>query len=187
MSEFKKPEKSYKFFKYADPELGEEIIISRFAGKFQKSNNQAHTMDPMGRMLFEHTYEATPSYYDSFGAKVFAYEVYLESIQPCALILYLPVLLLNIGIYHFGGTLINIPARQRGSSSLQSTTLLSIVQNQILFRQTIIFNNTSSYKFSAPDRINLQQKSLNQKKIELGSLQGITPEIIEINDLPGLR
>lgn len=39
MSEFKKPEKSYKFFKYANPELGEEIIISRFAGKFQKSNN----------------------------------------------------------------------------------------------------------------------------------------------------
>ncbi|KAL2729292.1 LOW QUALITY PROTEIN: fatty acid synthase-like [Vespula maculifrons] len=50
MSEFKKPEKSYKFFKYADPELGKEIVISRFA---------AHTMNPMGRMLFEYTYEAT--------------------------------------------------------------------------------------------------------------------------------
>ncbi|KAF7385536.1 hypothetical protein HZH68_013966 [Vespula germanica] len=172
MSEFKKPEKSYKFFKYANPELGEEIIISRFAGKFQKSNNKycleiAASVSTKTQLVIRVAKPShfckkkkmlrgsnhKPSYYDSFGAKLFAYEVYLESIQPCALILYLPVLLLNIGIYHFGGTLMSIPARQRGPSNFQSTMLLSIVQNQILFGQTIIFNNTSSYKFSAPDRI----------------------------------
>ncbi|XP_047362256.1 fatty acid synthase-like [Vespa velutina] len=108
MNEFKEPEESYKFFKYADPEPGEEVVISGIAGRFPKSNNLyelknnifnredcitdngintenseiprrtgkinniekfdalffdvdfkgAHTMDPMGRILFEHTYEA---------------------------------------------------------------------------------------------------------------------------------
>ncbi|KAL2729284.1 fatty acid synthase-like [Vespula maculifrons] len=108
MSEFKEPEESYKFFKYVNPQPGEEVVISGIAGRFPKSNNlhelkdnifnrkdcitdytgeiehseiprrigkinniekfdalffdvnfkQAHTMDPMGRMLFEHTYEA---------------------------------------------------------------------------------------------------------------------------------
>ncbi|XP_047362716.1 fatty acid synthase-like [Vespa velutina] len=108
MNEFKELKKSYKFFKYADPEPGEEVVISGIAGRFPKSDNlyelkynifnrkdcitdneietehleiprrmgkinniekfdalffdvdfkEAHTMDPMGRILFEHTYEA---------------------------------------------------------------------------------------------------------------------------------
>ncbi|XP_035740323.1 fatty acid synthase-like isoform X2 [Vespa mandarinia] len=108
MNEFKEQEESYKFFKYADQEPGEEVVISGIAGRFPKSNNlyelkdnifnrkdcitdnginiehseiprrtgkinniekfdalffdvdfkEAHTMDPMGRILFEHTYEA---------------------------------------------------------------------------------------------------------------------------------
>lgn len=39
MSEFKEPEESYKFFKYADPEPGEEVVISGIAGRFPKSKN----------------------------------------------------------------------------------------------------------------------------------------------------
>ncbi|XP_046832999.1 fatty acid synthase-like [Vespa crabro] len=80
MNVFKEPEKSYKFFKYADPEPGKEVVISGTASRFPKSNNlyelkdnifnrkdcitdngintEAHTMDPMGRILFEHIYEA---------------------------------------------------------------------------------------------------------------------------------
>ncbi|KAL2737028.1 fatty acid synthase-like, partial [Vespula squamosa] len=78
MSDFKEPEEVYKFFKYDDPEKGEEVVISGIADLLEiprrigKINNiekfdasffdidfkQAHTMDPMGRMLFEHTYEA---------------------------------------------------------------------------------------------------------------------------------
>ncbi|KAL2719273.1 fatty acid synthase-like [Vespula squamosa] len=78
MSDFKEPEEVYKFFKYDDPEPGEEVVISGIADLLElprrigKINNiekfdasffdidfkQAHTMDPMGRMLFEHTYEA---------------------------------------------------------------------------------------------------------------------------------
>nr|XP_050849711.1 fatty acid synthase-like [Vespula vulgaris] len=110
MSEYNVPEESYRFFKYAYPEPGEEVVISGFAGRFPESDNveilkenifnfkdcitedsrrwklehpeiparsgkidniqkfdasyfgihfkQAHTMDPMCRMLLEHTYEA---------------------------------------------------------------------------------------------------------------------------------
>ncbi|KAL2715899.1 fatty acid synthase-like [Vespula squamosa] len=110
MTEYKKLKESYKFFKYANPEPGEEVVISGFAGRFPKSNNveelkdnlfngkdcitdkncrweldhpeipkrigkinniqkfdalffgihfkQAHIMDPMSRMMHEHTYEA---------------------------------------------------------------------------------------------------------------------------------
>ncbi|XP_046832934.1 fatty acid synthase-like isoform X1 [Vespa crabro] len=108
MNEFKELEESYKFLKYADPEPGEEVVISGIAGRFPKSNNmyelkdnifnrkdcitdngidiehseiprrsgkinniekfdalffdvdfkEAHTMEPMSRILFEHTYEA---------------------------------------------------------------------------------------------------------------------------------
>ncbi|KAL2715897.1 fatty acid synthase-like [Vespula squamosa] len=110
MTEYKKSEESCKFFRYANPEPGEEIVISGFAGRFPKSNNveelkdnlfngkdcitdencrweldhpeipkqigkinniekfdalffgihfkQAHIMDPMSRMMLEHTYEA---------------------------------------------------------------------------------------------------------------------------------
>ncbi|XP_043668271.1 fatty acid synthase-like [Vespula pensylvanica] len=110
MSEYKEPKESYKFFKYANPEPGEKVVISGFAGRFPESDNmeelknnifnsedcttnderrwklghpeipersgkinniekfdasffgiifkQAHSMDPMSRMLLEHTYEA---------------------------------------------------------------------------------------------------------------------------------
>nr|XP_050845856.1 fatty acid synthase-like isoform X1 [Vespula vulgaris] len=109
MSEYKKSEKSYKSIKYANPEPGEEVVISGFAGRFPESNNmeelkdnlynrkncitencrwkldhpeipkrigkinniekfdalffgihfkEAHTMNPMSRMMLEHTYEA---------------------------------------------------------------------------------------------------------------------------------
>ncbi|XP_035738069.1 fatty acid synthase-like isoform X1 [Vespa mandarinia] len=39
MTEYKEVRKSYKFFKYADPEPGEEVVISGLAGRFPESNN----------------------------------------------------------------------------------------------------------------------------------------------------
>lgn len=39
MSECNVPKESYRFFKYADPEPGEEVVISGFAGRFPESNN----------------------------------------------------------------------------------------------------------------------------------------------------
>ncbi|XP_035722352.1 fatty acid synthase-like [Vespa mandarinia] len=39
MSEYKVPKESYRFFKYAKPEPGEEVVISGFAGRFPESNN----------------------------------------------------------------------------------------------------------------------------------------------------
>lgn len=39
MSEYKKPEVSYKSFKYSKPETGEEVVISGFSGRFPESNN----------------------------------------------------------------------------------------------------------------------------------------------------
>nr|XP_050846953.1 fatty acid synthase-like [Vespula vulgaris] len=110
MTGYEETKKLYKFFKYVNPEPGEEVVISGFAGRFPESNNveelknnlftsrdcitdderrwkldhseiskqtgkinniekfdalffgihfkQAHTMDPMSRMMLEHTYEA---------------------------------------------------------------------------------------------------------------------------------
>ncbi|KAF7404702.1 hypothetical protein HZH66_003608 [Vespula vulgaris] len=110
MREHKKTKESYKYFKFANPEPGEEVVISGIAGRFPESNNveelkdnlfnckdcvtdencrwkldhpkipnrigkinniekfdalffgihfkQAYTMDPMSRMMLEHTYEA---------------------------------------------------------------------------------------------------------------------------------
>ncbi|KAL2715950.1 fatty acid synthase-like [Vespula squamosa] len=110
MAEYEKTKKSYKFFKYAKPEQGEEVVISGISGRFPESDNveelknnllnrkdcitddyrrwkidhpeipnrtgkinniekfdalffgihfkQAHIMDPMNRMILEHTYEA---------------------------------------------------------------------------------------------------------------------------------
>lgn len=39
MSEYKAPKESQRFFKYAKPEPGEEVVISGFAGRFPESNN----------------------------------------------------------------------------------------------------------------------------------------------------
>lgn len=39
MSEYNVPEESYRFFKYAYPEPGEEVVISGFAGRFPESDN----------------------------------------------------------------------------------------------------------------------------------------------------
>ncbi|KAF7404748.1 hypothetical protein HZH66_003654 [Vespula vulgaris] len=78
MTGYQDNKKSYKFLKYANPEPGEEVVISGLAGNsdipkhFGKIQNiekfdasffrihfkQAHTMDPMSRMMLEHTYEA---------------------------------------------------------------------------------------------------------------------------------
>ncbi|XP_043664577.1 fatty acid synthase-like [Vespula pensylvanica] len=45
MSQYKKSEKSYKSIKYANPEPGEEVVISGFAGRFPESNNMEELKD----------------------------------------------------------------------------------------------------------------------------------------------
>lgn len=39
MSKYKEPKESYKFFRYTNPEPGEKVVISGFAGRFPESDN----------------------------------------------------------------------------------------------------------------------------------------------------